>query len=359
MLAVAIPTINEADNIAQLTHAIDKAAVNLNIPITIINSDNNSADGTAAVFQATQTLNNKVSLSVAEKGKGRNVKTIFEHILSDNRLGYCFLIDGDVTSFEPEWLSKHLEQYAKGTDYVVPNYARSMQEGNTTNHFAFPLLKYHSHNNSPQQPIAGDFGISRKLIHYLCEQSWPNAALKYGIDIYMTTKALFGNFNLVEINLDKKLHKPSYGKMIGMFEEVATSYYETIYSTNTGNASSLARIEPPELSLIEGSSVARDDIDNRRSFAKELLQKNRVLGIDMAQKQQDKQLTARQWAEILADHEKNIGIKDANVIARSLLPYYLLRVTTYLSDNTDAESAKKDILNQANIITEVFQARGL
>lgn len=40
-------------------------------------------------------------------------------------------------------------------------------------------------------------------------------------------------------------------------------------------------------------------------------------------------------------------------------PYYLLRVTTYLSDNTDAESAKKDILNQANIITEVFQARAL
>ena len=73
------------------------------------------------------------------------------------------LIDGDVTSFEPEWLARHTELLLNDADYTIPTYSRNYQEGNTTNHFVYPLVGVHSSGKAPRQPISGDFGISRRF----------------------------------------------------------------------------------------------------------------------------------------------------------------------------------------------------
>ena len=159
MIAIGMPSFNEADNIAQLTRAIDKHASLFHQPVVIINCDNNSPDGTAQVFQSAKTINEKVSLISRLPGKGRNIRRILEYVCA-NDIDYCLLIDGDVTSFEPVWFKKHLDAMKRGMDYVVPSYSRYMQEGNMTNHYAYPLLRYWTMGRSPRQPIAGDFGIS-------------------------------------------------------------------------------------------------------------------------------------------------------------------------------------------------------
>lgn len=138
----------------------------------------------------------------------------------------------------------------KGYDYIIPTYARNCQEGNTTNHFAYPLLGMHFNGLAPRQPIAGDFGLSARFARHVMKQGWHDYAYGYGIDIFLTLHALCGGFKATEISLGKKLHKPSFDKMIPMFREVAASYYETaqeLFHDRVIDSISLDQVDAPKL----------------------------------------------------------------------------------------------------------------
>lgn len=138
----------------------------------------------------------------------------------------------------------------KGYDYIIPTYARNCQEGNTTNHFAYPLLGVHFNGLAPRQPIAGDFGLSARFARHVMKQGWHDYAYGYGIDIFLTLHALCGGFKATEISLGKKLHKPSFDKMIPMFREVAASYYETaqeLFHDRVIDSISLDQVDAPKL----------------------------------------------------------------------------------------------------------------
>ncbi|MGR5914502.1 glycosyltransferase [Bacillus pacificus] len=62
MIAIGIPTYNEAKNISKLTQLIDCVAVKIGLEIVIINADNNSPDNTATIFTSVKTLNKKYLL---------------------------------------------------------------------------------------------------------------------------------------------------------------------------------------------------------------------------------------------------------------------------------------------------------
>jgi glycosyltransferase involved in cell wall biosynthesis len=213
MIAICIPSYNEADNIAPLVTAIDHAATSLNINIVFVNADNNSPDLTAKIFQKVKTHAKKVSLTTYAKGKGNNLKAIIDYITMRDDIGYCMFIDADITSFDAKWLINHADSNDRGYDYVIPNYSRNMQEGNTTNHFIYPLLFNFTDGNAPYQGIAGDFGMSKRFADYLSQQIWPRSSLGYGVDIFMTMHALSSGVRIKEIVLERKIHKPSFDKM--------------------------------------------------------------------------------------------------------------------------------------------------
>jgi len=128
MIAIGIPTLNEADNIESLVKSLDAFSRSLDIPLIFINCDNSSEDGTSERFQAIATNNSKVAFSTIRNGKGRNLKKIVEYIC-ENNISYCLFIDGDVTSTELEWIQKHAIEAEAGTDYVVPSYSRNNARG--------------------------------------------------------------------------------------------------------------------------------------------------------------------------------------------------------------------------------------
>lgn len=356
MIAVGIPSFNEADNIRQLVEAIDVAASALGEPLLIINADNASEDRTAEIFRLTRTKNKKVSLTTTGRGKGRNIKCIIDYII-ENDIRYCFFIDGDMTSMEPDWLKKQLREADRGTDYVVPNYARYMQEGNATNHFFFPVLHYFSKGRAPYQPIAGDFGISARFAKYIQRLPWQQSTQGYGVDIFMTMHALFGGFNVVEISLDKKIHKPSYGKMITIFEESATSYFAVRKALNISHDMHFTRETSKPLTLLPGDPPPSSEIAERMRYAQSLLVKQSNNSIGTWQhlcNTQTRGLDAATWAQILVEHEKHIHCNNATKLARSLTPFYLLRVIAYLRDATTPTQAEQMLASQTALIAEKY-----
>lgn len=345
MIVIGIPTYNEADNISSLTKKIDRVASSIGLSIIIVNADSASTDDTVGTFMKTLTKNEKVSTQNDAKGKGRNISSILRYVADGKGVAGCVLIDGDITSFDESWLTSQVEMIHRGYDYIIPTYARNYQEGNTTNHFVYPLLGMHFNGVAPRQPIAGDFGLSTNFAKHMIKQKWHDYACGYGIDIFLTLHALCGGFKVTEISLGKKLHKPSFGKMIPMFREVAASYYETARELFDEVASgiSLDQIDAPK--LIQAQPLAADVIVDRKLEAINIYASaaNLLTTITL---NASTRVTKELWVDALIAHEHMIGQVDSHSIAESILPWYLMRVVTCLEDNKTAEEVAYEVQQQ-------------
>lgn len=357
MIVIGIPTYNEADNIVQLTRMIDAAAQKQGISITLVNADSASSDGTSDVFLQTVTHHPKVAIKNRIKGKGRNIASILEWVADTGGIDGCIFIDGDVTSFEPEWLERHSRLLSEGADYVMPLYARNYQEGNTTNHFVYPLLGMHFDGNAPRQPISGDFGVSRQFAKHLLKQHWHDYSWGYGIDIFMTLHALYGSFNVAEVALKKKLHKPSFDKMIPMFVEVAASYYATIgLLRDTATRDTHPAMTRSVSELIATTAIPQEKIAERRMVAEGLYYENKMNScVPELDELFSNDVDTLTWACVLIAHEKSISVVEPKVLARSILPWYLKRVVSYLETNSSPSSATKEIDAQFHNVVELWQ----
>lgn len=349
MIAVGIPTFNEASNIAKLIMAIDRVATKLNLEIVLINADNNSQDLTSECFRSAKTRAKKVSLTAAKIGKGYNMKLIIDYVAAHNDITYCMFIDGDITSFDSGWLVKHSLSNAEGYDYVVPNYSRNMQEGNTTNHFIYPLLFSLTNGNAPYQGIAGDFGVSKKFAIYLSKQIWRHSTMGYGVDIYLTLQALYSNMQVREIVLDRKIHNPSFDKMVGMFQQVAESYYETRNRLSYESTSSFSREDNSNLSLLNGKAIKNDKLQKLLYTANEMNSANKKNGLQIYNIPDINHIYKEQWVDILSAHERCRDNYTPSELALSLTPFYLSRVMTYLNTNK-APSEAIDQINQTAVL---------
>lgn len=342
--AVGIPTYFEADNIAFLVRKIDEAAKGLKQDILIINSDNESTDSTQLIFQNTLTKSPKIALNAPKKGKGNNVRRILDYV-DANKIDYCLLIDGDIVSFDDNWLSEHMMSAMAGHDLVVPRYSRNYVEGNTTNHFAYPVLAALTGGISPRQPIAGDFGISRKYASYLVSYDWPKPANGYGIDIFLTMTALFRGFSVKEIELKQKIHKPSFDKFTSMFTEIAETYYYLRQTLDIDTNIIFSKSKNGD-ALLDCPAIPLSRINALATQASSTLKKNTGGSL--------KSISAKEWAQIIAKHEALVGVLSPKQIAESITPYMLIRACTYLKSVKDPSSAMREIDLQANLIAKAL-----
>lgn len=345
-LAIGIPTYMESDNIAKLVSHIDDAASELKQDILIVNSDNKSSDGTSSLFWATETSNQKIPLVTERKGKGYNIKRILEYVV-DNGIDYCVFIDGDIRSFDKSWLIAHFDCAKKQLDFVAPNYKRKFIEGNTTNHFAYPLINYFSNGHSPRQPLAGDFGISLNFAKYLLSMDWPEAAYRYGVDIFITMYALSGDFRCREIIVDSKVHNPSFHKIESMFADVASTYYELRSKIQYPHKSSRSNYMGAPDNLLDSKRPDPRAIRKLKRAALEKVGRTNSAYRDAAY---GTGVGREIWSIILAEHEKKIGRQSPSAIAKSLSPFFILRTVKYLEEMKTPEEAVKELIAEHKLI---------
>jgi glucosylglycerate synthase len=352
--AVGIPSINEAENIGKLTRQVDHAAQTLGIEVCIINADNCSEDGTANLFKETETANPKISILTEGRGKGRNVLSIFEHMAAVDDIGYCFLIDADITSFDQKWLEAHYEQYRQGIDFVLPQYKRKYIEGNATNHFSYPLMRYLLDGPAPRQPIAGDIGVSRRLGKYILGQAKHPTTYGYGIDMFTSISALSFDGTISEVPLAEKLHKPSFPKMIQIFQEEAASYYFARQNQKGIRANFISSEDNG--GFLNSDPISEDDLGERLDEAIGL-QNNSAGFMRKGERYfRNKFISGEEWAQVLGWHEKSIEKYSADDLAKSITPFYLLRVVSYLKSVKNPEQAEALIESQTEAIMRILHS---
>jgi hypothetical protein len=186
----------------------------------LVNSDGGSTDGTPDVVARSEfgaarailvthpsrPLHKVITAYQGIPGKGSAFRTIFEIAV---RLGArsCIVVDSDLRSITPEWI--HLlvgPVLQQGFDYVCPLYSRHKYDGTITNSIVYPMVRA-VYGRRIRQPIGGDFGFSGRLAnHFLARDVWGGDVARYGIDIWMTTTALQGEFRVCEAYLGAKIH---------------------------------------------------------------------------------------------------------------------------------------------------------
>jgi glycosyltransferase involved in cell wall biosynthesis len=213
-IMVGIPSYKNAATIGYVVRAAQAGLVQYfpDLRPVVVNADAGSPDGTARVVVETEPPDyverillvrprnrlQRMSLTYPEiegvGGKGAALRTIFQiaHALGVDAL---VVVDSDLRSIVPEWIELLAGPVLKGGfDFVAPLYTRYKYDGTITNTVTYPLTRA-LYGLRIRQPIGGDFGVSGDLVaHYLKQDDWDADVSKFGIDIWMTTKAVTAGF---------------------------------------------------------------------------------------------------------------------------------------------------------------------
>ena len=367
-IAVCLPSYNEASNIQNIAKIVDQGLVNLlakenGLEAMIVNVDSDSSDGTNSLFEETETEHQKHSIIVTgEGGKGKNILEFCRYVVN-NDIDYCITIDTDITSADPEWVTKLVLPMIKDRAvYVTPLYERSRFEGSSTNHFTFPLI-YALTGQIIRQPIAGGFGFTLLLAREMIDSDFikSKAVKKYGIDIFMTMTALRTGNYIANVDLGKKIHAPSFNKLEHMFPQIATSVlicstaqFPEVPSVNMGSESNILpglnfnHREAAEemnkramgiLESIELTWIKRGNIDNFLQSTKSQ--------VDMV----------NLWTDLVVSwfnhfHQPTLKDEKAKQAGQELLPFFVVRTTSFWfwAETVEVTDVEKTIRQQAELL---------
>jgi len=361
-IIVGIPTYNEADSIFNTVKKIDNGLSKYfpKFRALIVNMDSKSPDDTGRAFLSTRTKTEKMLISVDKQPRGKGVNIfVLLRISKKFNAKYIATIDADITTITEKWPKLLLDPVIKKeADFVAPIYTRNRYEGNTTNHFCLPLL-YAWFGHKLNQPIGGEFAFNNEFVDYILKQQKNKNAFLYGIDIFLSVHALGGNFKIKEIYLGRKIHKPSFDKIIPMFYQVAVtmffvlSKYKNKYITSKIEVTKDEKqridsfVQKPEFAKI--AILKKYAFQNLQVLASRNIQKYLGLGpeeVKMIQKSESL-ISQNEWVRILANVFKYISkhkITDriATDIAIAISPFFFLRVLKYFEELNNIKS-KKDI----------------
>lgn len=372
-IAVGIPSYREADNIGFITSQVDKGLllVKKTFPqirsAAIFNIDNESDDGTRDIFNRTKTVWEKVSLKTTGKpGKGKNVIKFFQEA-SREKFDILLTLDSDLKSIEPKWILEFIEPFLEDNcDFVCPQYGRNRFEGSTTNHFAYPMI-YSFFGKNIRQPIAGDFAFSADLVENILLGELPKEIKGYGIDIFLTIKALLFSDRIKKINLTQKIHKPSFSKLEAMFPQVAASAIQSL--ENLPLSKFAEAVEGDSSSGINNNTIFshQNEADCLQKQQISLIRKSIANNHWIGEKAKETVLRrisnnnvyydGHSWSELLVNwvsYTQDKNIKNKVKYAEELLPYFVLRTVDFWNRVAihSPEAVEEEIRNQAREMRE-------
>ncbi|MGE5187865.1 MAG: glycosyltransferase [Betaproteobacteria bacterium] len=218
--------------VSQIVEGLDKYFPSCHAVIFV--SDGGSGDGTldSVAHISIKSTNVKLvpTIYIGASGKGSALQAIFE-AARYLQVKSVALLDSDLHSVTPEWVSLLVSPTLTGTDFVAPLYKRSKYDGTITNFLCYPLTTALFGKNI-RQPIGGDFGLSARLVEELLNShlwAYPDVS-RFGIDIFETQTALAKGFNVKEAILGVKSHDPKdpSSQLAGMFRQVIGTMFMCI-----------------------------------------------------------------------------------------------------------------------------------
>jgi hypothetical protein len=222
----------EADSIAYVVRQVDLGLSQHlgHLSCLIVNADNESEDDTRGAFQATETRTPKVHISCGDGGRGKGLNLLgllqLAHAHRDTLLAMVVL-DADLRSIRPDWAALLAAPILDHHDLAAPRYARHRFDDPITDHLCYPLI-YSLLETDLRQPVGGEYALSPRLIEHLLQVDWPSAVRQYGIDAFITVRAITGGFSTCEVGLGAKNHAASWPRMGPIFDQVATTLLDQL-----------------------------------------------------------------------------------------------------------------------------------
>lgn len=365
-IIVGIPSYNEADNIDFVTKQVDLGLKKFfpKKESVIINVDNNSPDGTKDVFLQTRTKTPKLYITTPKnvKGKGNNFYNLFK-ATKKLKAKYVVVVDADLKSIEPFWIQNFINCMEAGREYVTPIYARNEYDGSITNSICYPLI-YGLLGRDIRQPIGGDFAFKASLAEYWLKGKWLKSTQHYGIDIFMTTEAIFGGFKIGQVSLGSKIHKPSAPKLGPMFNQVVGTLYGSL-SYNKKKWQNIQKIQEATTCGISDNGKAQDlpvDYKGTKETARYMYSINKQYYEKYLTPEVDKKLqvafskeilsiSIELWFKIIMDsfYSCDIARASRHDVAGSLLPLFFARFVSFYKKTLELshEDSERVIRNQA------------
>jgi len=358
-IVVIIPSLNEEDSISKIVQVIDQGLLKYypNSDSLILNVDSNSQDKTVETFTNTSTYFPKRSIvnKSIPKGKGSN---ILKAISRFQNADYFLTLDADLVSAKDIWINKLLTPLIeKKVGLVTPIYTRNRYEGNTTNHFSSPVI-YTCLNKDVTQPIAGDFGFTKKLAFDIPKNIVTTSDHMYGIDTVITWKAILKEYKITQVKLGRKIHKPSFPKIVPMFEQVAMTTFR-LANQNRHKIVENLNIEakdPERHDVIDDKFVQaphRNKIQEIQQIAIRRLDKYKPPDFVNKGLYKNVQIFTEEWTEILSEYlcfliKNKLNAIQIESLARSIVGLYLFRVLGYFDEisNITTEKTGNILFNQ-------------
>lgn len=205
-LVVGIPSYNNADTIRHVKDAVvaglaeffpDKRSI-------IVLSDGGSQDETRHLFEETgrdapptlivsHPVPGVQTIGTRDRGilgYENAFRAIFE-ITSRLEAKACAVIDGNLRSVTPEWVSLLIKPIIeRNFDLVAPLYRRHKYDGSLTNSVVYPMNRA-LYGKRMKYQSGGGSGFSGKLVSsYLAKDVWGGHIAQLGLDNWMTTVAV-------------------------------------------------------------------------------------------------------------------------------------------------------------------------
>jgi len=362
-IVVGIPTYNNSKTVSFVVRQIDEGLRKYFPQYTalIVDSDGKSGDGTREAFEATETKTGKLFVHYKNpiSGKGSALKEIFELAIARNSKVIA-VFDSDLRSITPEWVGLMIKPIVAGADFTVPNYFRYKYDGTITNNICFPLM-YGVLCRDIRQPIGGDFAFNRALAEFwLGRTSWENDIARFGIDIFMTSNAVLGDFRVKQVFLGEKIHDPrDPTDLKPMFSQVVKTFFGIITSRK-GEWSKLKEVREvetvgsrrdvePAAFEVDVGRMREDFLKGKREMAerwREILDAERFSLIkDMEEPEVDAEL----WCDIVFDFIVH-SVREENWM-NALIPLWSARNYSFVKETESMSSleAEQQILEQARI----------
>jgi len=352
-IVVIVPSLNEEDSISAIAKIIDQGLSKYypDSNSVILNVDSNSYDKTVEEFVNTCTRFPKRSIvnDSIPRGKGSNILKAISHF---PKVDYFVTLDADLVSARGLWLKKFVTPLVnKKAGLVTPVYTRNRYEGNTTNHFSSPII-YACLNEDIVQPIAGDFGFTNELAQDVSKNVAVPSDQMYGIDTLITWTAILKTHKIAQIKLGRKIHKPSFPKIVPMFEQVSLTTFRLINQNRYKIAENLqTKIKKPKRhKIIDDKFVQvpnKDKVNQIERLAILKLDKYKPPAFINAKFYQKSHIFTEEWAEILSRYlcyllKNRLNIKRLEFLSQSTVGLYLLRVLGYFDEINNATAKETE-----------------
>ena len=371
---VGVPTLNNAGTVTSVVRAVS-AAFDQYFPrdrTLLLNSDGGSTDGTpdlvrgirhdAGTVTVSHRLRTEHRISAPYHGlpgKGSALRQILT-VADLTQARAVAVLDADVTTVTPEWIAALVrpvrdQQY----DYVAPIYARHPTDGLLISQIVRPLMRA-AYGWEVREPLAVEFGCStRFLTHCLGQDIWTSELARYGMDLWITGEAPSAGFRSCQAPLGQRLapSSPDRPGFPDVFAQVVGSVFGCLdvhaayWLSRTGSdplpvvgAEFAAPSEPPVVDAARLTQTLATDLRELQDVLKTILRPETLAALNEAVAGDRLDYTDALWVatvgEFLIAHHR--GIMSRDHITRALVPLYLGRVRSFLSQYSAAAPADVD-----------------